>query len=494
MTRLYVGLTIALIALCGLQATHQPWSGDFWEHAAIVRELAAHPVTPRHPLLDLPTPHPLFTPYHLGMGLLARSTGVDAVDVLTAAGLVNLALLCFALWQLAATWTGNRRAAPWLLLFSLFFWGHEPWRWSGMLHFGALGRIAAYPSIVGLSLALLVLAAASRYLATGTVWLLALLGALSASVMLIHPLTLPTVVFGTAALCWRDLRVVPMRRALAPAVAVAIGCLAACAWPYFPVLRLFMASGDAYDLQQYPIYARLVERAFPILLALPLLALRLRKDARDPVAITWLSLTGVMALGYATHRFTLGRLLPGAILMVHLALADWMASTVGPWLASSVRRSRTTAFAIAVALLGSFALIGANFADSWELCSPSHTHVLAPYEFLRETVGPGDVVLANAKTSAIVPVIAGRVVAVNNALPFVPDAKARREAVSTFFATGTGDGERRRIVDAYGVRWVLVDRDGSGRDQALEDWLRTQGPVAHEDARFLLVSITRAPR
>jgi hypothetical protein len=40
---------------------------DFWEHAAVLRELSVHPFYPRHPVLDLGAAHAFF-PYLVALG------------------------------------------------------------------------------------------------------------------------------------------------------------------------------------------------------------------------------------------------------------------------------------------------------------------------------------------------------------------------------------------------------------------------------------------
>jgi alpha-1,6-mannosyltransferase len=362
-----------------------------------------------------------------------------------------------------------------------------------MLHFGTLGRIAAYPSVVGFSLAMLALGAARRHVVTGARWPLAALGLLTGAVTLIHPLSVPTLVFGTSAVCWQGLRDNGVRRAIPPILAVASGGLLTFCWPYFPVIGLAARSGEAYDLQQYPIYQHLVERTFPILLALPLLVGRLRKDVRDPIATTFCALAAAIAFGGVSGRYSLGRLIPGAILMVHLALAYWIATSAVSWLRSAMKRSRAVATGALVGGTLGLAAVAANFEQSLLLCLPGNVEALAPYAFLRGVVRSDDVVLADAKASAVVPALAGRVVAVTNALPFVPDAAARRHAVSTFF-DGTADAaERNRIIETYAVRWVLLDRQ-AGTKPELEAWLRARGTPVHDDERFLLVAVAKSAR
>src|SRR5918911_3414862 len=68
----YLLLSLALVALMTSQTLNQEWSTDFWEHSAVVRELATHLLHPRHPLLLVGSPHPYYSPYMLAVAALSQ--------------------------------------------------------------------------------------------------------------------------------------------------------------------------------------------------------------------------------------------------------------------------------------------------------------------------------------------------------------------------------------------------------------------------------------
>ena len=82
----FIVLCSILFVLMVLQAINGQWGGDFWEHAAVVRELATHPFSPKHPILLLDAPHSFYSPYALGIALVSRTTGLDSVTTLSAGG------------------------------------------------------------------------------------------------------------------------------------------------------------------------------------------------------------------------------------------------------------------------------------------------------------------------------------------------------------------------------------------------------------------------
>src|SRR5262249_27614608 len=86
-----------------LQWTYKPWWADFWEHAAVLRELSIHPFHPRHPVLDLGTPHAFFSPYLVALGIIAYYLNVNYFTIIYLAGFVNAALFMVGFFLLCRT-------------------------------------------------------------------------------------------------------------------------------------------------------------------------------------------------------------------------------------------------------------------------------------------------------------------------------------------------------------------------------------------------------
>src|SRR4051794_26483212 len=91
-------LVVAGVLFFGLvaQTLNEQWSGDVFEHLAVVRELARRPFSPLHPLLPVDAPHPFFSPYTVALGLFSKVTGISALSTLKIAGIVNAPLLLAA--------------------------------------------------------------------------------------------------------------------------------------------------------------------------------------------------------------------------------------------------------------------------------------------------------------------------------------------------------------------------------------------------------------
>jgi hypothetical protein len=76
---------------------------------------------------------------------------------------------------------------------------------------------------------------------------------------------------------------------------------------------------------------------------------------------------------------------------------------------------------------------------------------ISPYTFLHDYVGQYEVVLADLKTSFIVPLVAGKVISVLRALAFIPDEEQRRADLATALDPGTPQATREAIIARYGV-------------------------------------------
>ena len=121
--RYYIS-SLILIVLMVLDSIHGTWVVDFWEHCAVVRELAAHPFNPQHPLFLLDTPHPFFSPYLLVVGLFTKLSSLSPINALTVAGICNLIffLISLRLFIHRAFKKNQDIICFYALVFILLFW------------------------------------------------------------------------------------------------------------------------------------------------------------------------------------------------------------------------------------------------------------------------------------------------------------------------------------------------------------------------------------
>jgi hypothetical protein len=116
-------LFISIFASMCLHTRNGQWVADFWEHSAVVRELATHIIHPKHPQLLSDAPHAFYSPYSVMVALFARMMHWDAVKALSIMGLVNLCLLFFGLKLFVYSIVPMHRSATafYTVLLTLFF-------------------------------------------------------------------------------------------------------------------------------------------------------------------------------------------------------------------------------------------------------------------------------------------------------------------------------------------------------------------------------------
>jgi hypothetical protein len=475
--------------LVAVHAARGHWIGDFWEHSAVVRELATHPTQPRHPLLRIDAPHAFASPYALLVAALCRLTGVSSVTGLTVASIVNLAMLLVALRVFV------RRFAPahteavgyYLLLFMLLLWGPEPWEFSGFFHVNALNHVLAYPSACAFWVSLLLLALDAKRIAEGRRRLLFLTIPLSAFVLLVHP---PVFLFVATGIVAMTLDARQRRSEMVVAVlglAIAVGI--ALAWPYFPVWELLTSASVAFNANNAVMYEQPLLRTFPALLGAPLLLANARRTGRWAM-LAWVAmLVGIYAFGFVTAKYNYGRVIFFVVFLLQLEIARFVAQLEARTQASGAGLSgRLVAGIVVVACL--MLSEQSLFSTAWDtLRAP---RAAAGYPFLSREVGQYDVMMADLRTGWIAASFGGKLVSAQHPLAFVSEEeqRVRRSDVRTFFSAGTSQADREELLRKYGVSYVLAPRRGALDTTFVSDGaLKALGEVAHADDRFLLVRI-----
>lgn len=483
----FPALAAVVFLLVAVHAAGGHWIGDFWEHGAVVRELATHPLHPRHPILLIDAPHALTNPYALLVALLCRLTGVSAVVGLATAGLVNLLMLLVALRVFVRRFAPERTDAVafYLLLFILLLWGIEPWDYSGFYHVNVLVHSLPYPSAFAFWISLLLLALNEKRIAERAPRLLMLIVPMSAVVLLTHP---PTFLFVAAGLVAMTVDA-PSR---ARESLMALGTLAAAfavalAWPYFPLWTLLTGVSEP-NARNLAMYSKPLMRIYPALLGVPLLVTTGRRTGRWTV-VAWMTiLLAIYLVGFATGNYIYGRVISFMVLLLQLELARFVArrESIGdaggappPW------TSWTGAAVASCALLSAPTLV----KMARDLRYPG---TYADYTFLRGEVGQYDVMMTDGRIPLVAASFGGKLVSARNPLAFVSasDHWARRADVQTFFSAATTQTERRQLLRKYGASFVLVPRS-AGADSALvsESALRALGSVAYVNDHFLLVRV-----
>jgi len=448
----YLILCLGLAPMVAWRVLTGTWLADFWEHAAVIGELAIHPISPLHPMLAVDAPHALESPYHLLLALVSRVSGLSAVTVLGWAALVNFAVLCVTLRALVRIFTRNALAPFLVLLFTLLLWGPEPWDWSGFYHLHSFSNVMAYPSTFATAAAFASVWTTRAFMLSGAARWAVATGVLAWVVALVHPATFVFAVVGAGALVIATWRRRLARRAVGVLASFGAGTAAALVWPYFPILGLAGADAAGYLRDNDPLLALsgAAVKTFPALIGLPFLIARFLRRHRDPLVIL---LVGASAAYLVARLGTIGSLAPNirfAVLALHIGAADGvarlLASTPRPW------RLRASGLVVVVSFV---------VAISWTTTAAGRTAAdlttsIPDLAFLASDVPDDAVVMTDPITALEVPAWGPKVVAWHYAMPFVADREARRAAVDAYFAAATTPDERQGIISDWCVEWILI--------------------------------------
>ena len=135
------------------------WSGDFWEHSAVVNELSRNLLHPNNPIIQGNIPHPLISPYSVLVAIFSKITNLNPILALTYFAFFNLIFFLFSFHKFCVSvFRGKSGLVSTIsLLLILFFFGKNPLLWSGFYHILTLNYVLPYPSTFAMSLTFLIL-------------------------------------------------------------------------------------------------------------------------------------------------------------------------------------------------------------------------------------------------------------------------------------------------------------------------------------------------
>ncbi|GII23669.1 hypothetical protein Pme01_32660 [Planosporangium mesophilum] len=445
-------LTAALTAI----ALRRPWDSDFGVHAAGIERIRANLRRPGNPIVDAATPSPYndYTPYTVGLGLLARVTGCSGLTILTYAAPACLAVLLVGVRRFTELFSDDPWAPVLALAFLTLLWGADAPCWSGFLNLRSLPLITPYPSTLATGLMLLCWTSLRAALDNPAPARWIAVGVLGGAITLIHPFTALCAAPGVLALLGRGLRRTD-RHGPALAAAAAVGTVLS--WPYFSVATLASAARTLHDTQR-PLYDRIARRYGYAAIGLPALLIRLRRDRRDPLVLLFVLSAVPLAVGWRRGYTPLARLWPVALLAAQVALALelsrlgfararlWWTATLWLCVRGAVRQYPN----VVVALPGSAP-------------QPAPIRDLA---WVARHTAPGDTVVADVPEADLTLLAYGlRLVAPPRPDPFLVDQE-RRWADRRVMAGWGGPVPARALSDRLGllrhyrVRWVLALHGG----------------------------------
>lgn len=478
---------------------------DFWEHSAVVKELATHPLSPKHPLFNLNKPHVFFSPYLLCVGLLARLGSLNAIDALVIAGVVNLLLLLISLRLFIQCFFNKFQDAIafYTLILVLFLWPAEAWKWSGFIHFKVLGFVLPYPSTFAIASTFLIFALYHHALAHENKFQVLFTGLLSTVVVLTHPPTAVVTLIGILAISLHFYNIIGVR-ALAMGFVLVIGAVSLVfLWPYYSFFDLvILNSSGQTNLQLITITTKpthstsdMYARAYliwPTLVLLPVVlpSLRSRLTANKFDSFLLMLCATVLIyilgyfVGYLTGNYHLGRTISFIAIFIQIALAARLAQ-----LEAAMRGGKfwpsLPVMLVCVLLVGTIALNSPNKFVLAEALKgfQGMRHSYKDYEDLGRYVEQYDVVLSDIQTSWLIPTFAGKIIASKHPVSFIDDHSARRKDQKTFFSEGIQAEEKDSILKRYQVDYIFINKKRNADVQTYYIF----GNLVYENENFLLL-------
>lgn len=462
----YVVLCGGLLVVFALTAHADEWLSDTWLHAATVTEVARRPIAPLHAITGAPTAFPYFSPYMMVLGWVMSAADLPAFTILTVGGLVSTGLFFVAWWALVRTVTTAPWAPPVALICLLTVWGPaDMWYWSGFFVLGTWSVGFSWPSVLAAAGWFELWRIALRLDVSTDLTIAVRFLLLPGLILLIHPFTAAVAAIAVAVTLLTRVRLAPRR----VVVAVLLGTTSLALttlWPWINVLDLLGGSSELDRVQEL-LYQDLPGRFGFLLLVVPALVWRLRRDRGD--ALTWTAVVcgaGVL-LGMMTGSASLSRLWPGLAASGHLALAALLAERWLMWPTTNrLRRAMLAGFTGAVVCAVVLGLWGQR--GVWARAVPAvgvraelaaATRAVPPYpelSFVREHVREGDIAISN--DWRLERQFSGSgLYAVRSQWPApgLRDASQRTAVVADLLAPATPRKARSRLLERWRIRWIV---------------------------------------
>lgn len=463
---------------------------DYWEHTAAFYALLENLLDPRNPHVVSEASSPRFGPHFVLIAAFGKLIGVDAIDAMAIAAVLNTLLLLLGIYCFFRTYFRDARAPLYGLIVMFGSWLDAPY-WSNVYKLSVYFSVAGYPSNAALALTLLGLYLTLELLRgeRRRPGLLALSCVMWAYIYITHPLT--AMMSFTAALALAATEpTVSWERQLEIGGTVVGGLVLAAIWPYYPALGMVVSgttakikeglaagpSGQALHFFYAP--STLLGVGGVALLALPVLPYLAARRELLFVIIGILVMLGLFIVNLFLpiplgHRFVL---LAVFFLQVALVWVMLQLTPVGPklpdWASQPLLRWGAALGVIALLLYCTGSNVASAMARFEERTSHEQSWIVRYGRRVGVIAGSHGVIFGLPKPSWPIPTFGPRVVTLFHANPLVADAKQRRQDSRRFFAQHTSDNERSSILARYGATHVLSDKDSSN---ASERFLKERG-------------------
>jgi hypothetical protein len=509
-------LSAALIILQLALIVNQSWSGDYWEHRAVIHELMQHGIYAKHPILKLNVPHQFFSPYAFLLASVANLFHISSKSILDFAAIANLIFFFTAVYLLVILFLdnyNNRYKAFTLLLCSvLFFNGTMAPLYSGYFHIKILLFVTSYPSTFCFNCAVLSAYLFRQALMPSCRWRVLFYAAqlfLLWMILLTHPLTfivvgiLKITVFINAVQFNKIVTAGQIIKAVSVSLLLVVfSFIVASLWPLYPFYSLmkYVNPGNEFHLSSLELYVHPFHQFYPFILIIPLCFFKfnsLRKDAALPVAFILCII--IAAYGFISGSYGFGRIISlllilGSVFCVKYFLELktqkqkffigllWLLLAV-PYTHSAVKHL----YKIAPVTHDEYVRRKAPQSFSFT----SHQMRFHKLYFLRAYLIKEEVVLAERSISLFLPAMGVKVVATYYPTYWIKDISQRQEAAEQFFKPSATNTQRKQILQQYEVNYVLLTPDSKEIEFQIKPLVDSSFRVSQNGITLLKIAHSR---
>ncbi|MCB0328522.1 MAG: hypothetical protein KDD70_02630 [Bdellovibrionales bacterium] len=486
--RLWIFILLA-IGVLSITAFNGRWGGDFWIHAAVVRELSSHLFDPRNPLLSTTTPDALFSPYAIALGWGTKILGISNIEGLLLGGILNLIVFFLSFTFFFRELKERSGACFYSLICMFLLWGEKSWFFSGFLDLRSFSFIFPYPSFFAIGLVFFMWGCFLRYRSQAVLQIF-LVVLLLATVLLTHPFTALGGGIGLLSLAFCEESKSRVRSVFVVLCSGIVGLGLASCWSYYPFLALILEEFPKYRefSSGFIHYEHVLKNTWPAFLGAAILLVRLRDKHYQPFSLMFAGALLLYLLGYVAGVSVFGRLISFVMLMAHCGMGCFLAEMEEKY------RNRFPGRLLVYSSVVSGCILLVLLFDTRTVGGLQYSSI-QQYQFLSRKVGAGDaVVMTDLLTGNIVPAFSGKVIAAMHPPWFVEDFAERRDAVESFFSPDTSIEQRRAILEKFQVKFVLYNAYNLPLPREAVFALLPLGKLVYSDDYFLLLAVTAEER
>ena len=490
MNNRYVIASTILLILMVLQSLYGQWVDDFWEHSAVVRELSTHPFHPVHPLFNVPTSHPFFSPYLLLVGLLSRTLLLTPVNALIIAGILNLAFLLISLRLFINTFFNKYQDAVsfYSLILILFTWSAYAWDWSGFIHFKILGFILPYPATFSIAATFLTFALYNKGLEGFKLGNLFLSLILTAIIAITHPTTSVFTILGIVSISLHHYKNIQLKAIITGILLLVGAFILSLLWPYYSILELITNNSAEFNTSSDTFYKN-ISLIWPTLIllpfAMPTIISRIKRNKFDALIILLSSAILVYLVGFFTGQFGVGRIISLIAILIQILLAAQLAKLENIKLVTKSWSALPVVFYVLIII--SFNHNNRAVISRAYMGLRGIQHNYYDYNILEKNVGQYDIILSDIESSWMIPTFGGKVIASKHPAHWIDDHSNRREAISNFFSKDVQYTEKISIINKYLVDYIFINKNKQTDFQSYSKF----GDIISNGQDFILIKIKK---